>query len=498
MFQEIETWDPQPLRRVLERSGFTQRGLLGLGLEGVPFIGRASGCLRASLPPGTAINVLARLFMLDDEVSASEVLPVFGSELAPLTSLGLLQVRGGCVRSQLQLLPLSDGWFASDFLRLHTESPDDFVMSLSPVTKMLASLTPRRQGTRLLELGCGAAWLSLDFRRAGLEVTATDFNNRALDIARFNARLNSITGIEWLQGSWFDPITSREFDVIACNPPYVQSPGSKLCYREAAPGAENPCAHILRHVAEYLATGGTACVVINWSHTTQESWRDSPLAWTPAAGVRRWLFQSKCHSPAEYAWRWIEHDPLFEKSAAAQAELDRWVRHFRENGIHAISSGFMIVQRCESGEEWTRTDSRETGELAPDCGEEILRLCANESWLQTVPTDEMLLDASFKIPDGIRAEIFTRLGYVGWQDRTIRLMSPGRLTYDGQVDENLMRLLEILRKSGTPRKMVEELRTRPEYADDAGLDSQICGLVRELARFSLIAPTKQTNSPLPI
>lgn len=487
MFQEIETWDPLPLRRVLERGGFTQRGLLALGLEGVPFKGRASGCLRASLPSGTPIDVLARLFMLDEAVSAAEALPVFGSEIGPLTTLGLLRVTGDCVRSELQLTPLTEGWFASDFLRLHGEAPDDFVMGLSPVTRMLTSLTPRRRGTRVLELGCGAAWLSLDFRRAGLEVTAADFSHRALEIARFNARLNRIAGIEWLHGSWFEPLAGRKFDVIACNPPYVQSPGSTLTYREAAPGAENPCAHILRHVAGYLAPGGLACVVINWSHATPDSWRDAPLAWTPAAGVRRWLFQSKCHGPAEYAWRWIEHDPLFETSASARAELDRWVNHFRDNGIRAISSGFMVVQRCEPGAEWTRTDSRETGELAPDCGEEILRLFANESWLRTTPTDDEVLDSSFLVPDCIRAEISTRLGNAGWQDRTIRLISPGRLTYDGQVDENLMRLLEILRKGGTPRHMINELRARPEFAGKPGLESQIIGLTLELARFSVIA-----------
>jgi len=484
---ETENWDPQPLRRVLERGGFTQRGLLALGLEGVPCKGRAGGCMRASLPPGSPISVLARLFMLDEEVSADELLPVFGSELGPLTELGLLRVTGGAVRSALQITPLAEGWFASDFLRLHGEAPEDFVMGLSPVTRMLTSLTPRWQGARMLELGCGAAWLALDLRRAGLAVTATDFSHRALEIAGFNARLNRIEGVEWLQGSWFEPVAGREFDVISCNPPYVQSPGSTLTYRDSAPGAENPCAHILRHAAGHLAPGGIACVVINWSHATPDSWRDAPLAWTPAAGVRRWLFQSKCHGPAEYAWRWIEHDPLFETTAAARAELDRWVAHFRQNGIRAVSSGFMIVQRCEPGAEWTRTDSRDSGEISPDCGEEILRLFANESWLRTTPSDDEVLDASFLVPDGIRAEIGTKLGNAGWQDRAIRLSSPGRLTYDGQVDENLMRLLEILRKGGTPRKMVAELRAHPEFAAKPNLEPQIAGLVRELARYALIS-----------
>jgi hypothetical protein len=85
------------------------------------------------------------------------------------------------------------------------------------------------------------------------------------------------------------------------------------------------------------------------------------------------LFQSHCHDPAEYAWRWIDSDPAFESASAAGAELGRWLRHFRNQGVAAVSSGFMILQRCEPGAEWTRCDSRATAELAPNAYLEILR-----------------------------------------------------------------------------------------------------------------------------
>lgn len=486
MFCDLETWDPLPLRRVLQRNGFTQKGLVEMGLEGVAFKGRASGCLKAALPPNTRMNALARLFMLGEAIPVEGALELFGSDLGGLNNVGLIKIIDGAVCSTLQLTPLAEGWFGSDFLRMHQDAPEDFVMGLSPVTRMLTYLTPRWKGAEMLELGCGAGWLSLDLRRAGLDVTATDFSNRALEIARFNARINQISGVEWLEGSWFEPLAGRKFDVISCNPPYVQSPGSVLAYRETAPGAENPCAHILRHVSDHLQPGGIACVVLNWSHPDPDSWRDAPLAWAPEQGLRRWLFQSKCHGPAEYAWRWIDHDSAFESSAAAHSELDRWVSHFQSSGIGAISSGIMFVQRCEMGEEWTRTDSRASGELTPACGAEVRRLFANESWLRTQPTEAQILGNSYLVPDGIRTEISTQLGKSGWQDRTIRLTSPGRLCYDGQVDENLMRLLEILRKGGTPRTMLAELRSRPEFAENPTLDSKIAELVRELARFSLI------------
>jgi methylase of polypeptide subunit release factors len=487
VFHQIESWNPLPLRRALERSGFTQQGLLDLGLEGVAHKGRASGWVKSSLPPDTPISVLVRLFILGENVKADEGLSVFGAELGPLTALGLIQTGGGEISSSVQLAPLGDGWFASDFHRTHRDAPKDFVMGLSPATRLLNSITPRWKGARILELACGAGWLALDLRRSGHDVTATDISHRALEIARFNAHLNEISGIEWVQGSWFEPLIGRTFDVITCNPPHVPSPVSAHTYQDSDSGGENPCAHILRNIADYLEPGGIACIVMNWAHATEETWREAPLQWTPVNGLRRWLFHSKCHGPTEYAWQWIEADPAFETPDTAETELDRWVAHFKKSGIGAISSGMMFLQRCEAGGEWTRTDSRVPGELTAGCGSEILRLFANESWLRTEPTDQAILETRYDVPDGIEAEIGTKLGKTGWQEHTVRLTSPGRLCYDGPIDKTLMRLLEILKKGGHPLTIALELRS-PSVDDTMNAEWKTAGLVRELARFALITP----------
>ncbi|MDB6070419.1 MAG: SAM-dependent methyltransferase [Verrucomicrobiales bacterium] len=491
LFTGLETWDPKPFRRVLERAGYTQAGLVGAGVDGVAYQGRSKARFLAMLPRGRAMSLLTRLFLLDEAVPAEEIMPLLGLETRTLMDLGLLYGESGGLRSAVQLTPVGDGWFAGDFLRRHAEAPEDYVMGLSPVTRLLASVTPMGMGGggKALELGCGAGWLSLELRRKGRwTVTSTDLCGRALELGRFNEKLAGLSGIEWLRGSWFEPLGDRKFDLITCNPPYVQSPGGGLTYRETAAGEENPCAVLLRGAVEHLNPGGLCCVMLNWSHATLETWPELPLSWAPAEGMRRWLFQGQCQSPAEYAWRWIEHDPAFAEGGAAE-ELARWLAHYQKNGIRALSSGFMIVQRCGEidGGSWTRTDSRAANELTTLAGAEILRMFANETWLRGGPGEAELLDRVFEVPDGIEAVMDTVLGGNGWGRKSIRVSSPGRLTYDGEVDENLLRLLELLRSGQPARVMVDELRARPEFAGVSGLESQIAGLVRELVRFALVA-----------
>jgi hypothetical protein len=59
---------------------------------------------------------------------------------------------------------------------------------------------------------------------------------------------------------------------------------------------------------------------------------------------------------------------------------------------------------------------------------------------------------------------------------------------DGQVDENLLRLLEIIRAGQRPRAMLEEILRHPETGRQPDLAANIEALVHELVRHGLIIP----------
>jgi methylase of polypeptide subunit release factors len=484
LFKNLDGWNPEPFRASLRKAGFHRAGLESLGL---PERWLRSAIPRAALlghvPHGSPVEALIRLFMLGDPVDGEVALAVLGEAIHGLLDIGFLEAGGGVVRSLYQIFPAGDGWHASDFQRRQGEDADDYVMGVGPSSILLHSLTPRLKG-RALELACGTGWLSGRLAGAGMEVVATDINPRALELGRFCARLAGIADIDFRHGDGFSTVPGETFDLIAANPPYVQSPGGNMTYRES-PAGDPICARLLRQVPDHLAPGGIAIVLINWTHASDDDWEEKPLSWVTPAGTRRWLFQSDCSSPAAYAWTWISNDQRFKDERAAEDEMRRWLTFYQENGIQRVSAGFMIVQKCEPGGEWTRTESRAAENLAPEAWPDLLRVLANEAWLASGPD---LLETRYTVPDGVRAEAAMALQDGGWSRETIRLTSPARLSYNGQIDENILRLLAIVREGKTPSAMVREIRGQPAFADIPDLDDRIAGLVRELVLHGMLLP----------
>jgi len=433
---------------------------------------------------GSPIHTLILLFTLGDDVSPEAALLALGDAVPGLLEIGFLEASGGRVRSRFQICPIGDGWIACDFHHRQGEEVEDYVMGIGPSSILLGGITPPVKG-RALELACGVGWLAGALARRGMEVIATDLNARAIELARFTARLAGTEGIDFRYGDGLSPVAGETFDLIVANPPYVQSPGGTMIYKEA-PSGDSVCARLLREIPAHLSPGGIAVVLINWTHAGEDDWSDGPLSWVPPAGLRRWLFQSDCSSPVDYAWTWIANDLRFKDEQAAEQEVRRWLAHYQEAGVRRVSGGFMVLQKCAPGEEWTRTESRVAESVGDDAGEDILRVLAAESWLATSPD---LLGSRFKVPSGIIAEARMGLRAGGWSRDTIRLTSPARLSYDGQVDENLLRLLAIVREGGTAVDMVQEISSRPEFAALPDLEERIVSLVRELVSHGLLVPS---------
>lgn len=82
-----------------------------------------------------------------------------------------------------------------------------------------------RTGLNILDLGTGSGAIAcaLAYALPDSSVWATDKSVDALSLARENARTNGIgeDRIRWLEGSWFEPVGDRLFDLIVSNPPYL-------------------------------------------------------------------------------------------------------------------------------------------------------------------------------------------------------------------------------------------------------------------------------------
>lgn len=73
-----------------------------------------------------------------------------------------------------------------------------------------------------LGTGSGAIALALKSEKKCWSVTATDQSKDALTVAQKNAEKLQLQ-VEWLLGSWWDPVPERRFDCIISNPPYIEA-----------------------------------------------------------------------------------------------------------------------------------------------------------------------------------------------------------------------------------------------------------------------------------
>jgi release factor glutamine methyltransferase len=73
-----------------------------------------------------------------------------------------------------------------------------------------------------LGTGSGAIALALKSQRPDLDVTATDKDRAALDVARDNATALGIE-VRFVESDWFSGFSDERFELIVANPPYVPS-----------------------------------------------------------------------------------------------------------------------------------------------------------------------------------------------------------------------------------------------------------------------------------
>ena len=98
---------------------------------------------------------------------------------------------------------------------------DDLVYIPSDDTFLLAENLEIKKGQSVLEIGTGSGLVSMYASLLTDDVTATDINYNALELAEKNFKLNNINTIRLEFGDMFEPVKNEKFDVILFNTPYL-------------------------------------------------------------------------------------------------------------------------------------------------------------------------------------------------------------------------------------------------------------------------------------
>ncbi len=302
---------------------------------------------------GSPLATLTRLFLLQGRVPESHVDRALPGLLGDLVGEGLLERGGGQVAALLDLRPYAtddqDLWVVSDLTPGLDGSGSrvgaDHVLGISPAATSLAQLTLRDPVARSLDLGTGCGVQALHLAAHSQRVVATDVNERALRITRFNAALNGADAVEVRAGSLFEPVADEVFDLITTNPPFVISPATeeRLTYRDSGLPGDTVVERIVREAPVHLAEGGWCQVLANWVIEQDRPW-DERLGHWLAADCAALVVQREVLDPAEYVELWLK-DAGLHGAADYQRRYDDWLGWLDDQGVEGIGFGWINLRR---------------------------------------------------------------------------------------------------------------------------------------------------------
>ena len=98
---------------------------------------------------------------------------------------------------------------------------DDNVYIPAEDSYLLAENLEIKENQSVLEIGTGSGIVAMYASRFSDNITVTDINFDACELARRNFEENNIENIEILFGNLFEVVENRKFDVILFNTPYL-------------------------------------------------------------------------------------------------------------------------------------------------------------------------------------------------------------------------------------------------------------------------------------
>jgi len=250
------------LRRRFDEVGFDRRVLLVAAdgpaalFEGLR-LPLAQAILESRDDPGSR---LALLFAFAGVVSEERIRDALGRDAcdALLEAGVIVPAPRGALRSAYRVTPYEGLWIFTD----HLASGSNTVMVPGATTGRLVALMPPVVTGGMLDLGCGHGLLALvAARRGAAPAIGTDVNERAIALARFNARFNAVAA-EFRVGDRAAPVLGRRFELVMAQPPYVVRPPDSIMatYMHGGALGDEIALRFMEAIPPVLAPGGRALV----------------------------------------------------------------------------------------------------------------------------------------------------------------------------------------------------------------------------------------------
>lgn len=436
------------------------------------------------------LGVLVRLFLLADDVPRPQVVQA----LAPLDvddaiGAGLLeQGDPGHIRAVLDLRPVDLGygtrWVFSDLdgaLRPQSTAKDH-VLGVGHASLSLLRATPTTPTGSLLDLGTGSGIQALHATDYAASVTATDLNDRAIELADATAAINEVD-IELLTGSWFEPVAGRTFDRIVANPPFVVGdPRVRHTYRDSGLDLDGASELVVRTALDHLAPGGTAIMLAAWVHIAEEDWRARIASWLPSNGVDAWVVQRDVADPELYVGTWMRDGGQDPRDPQTAERATQWLTHLRQSDVEGIGFGFVYLRRTEQPTDLLVEDL--THGFDDPLGDEALAYFDRLAWLK----DNDVRSARFRVNPHTALERVYLPAAQGWEQQVVRVHRGDGPRWQHEIDDLVAALLAGMGSQSFALEELIELLALANGEDVTTLTEAAVPLIHSLVRHGLVLP----------
>jgi methylase of polypeptide subunit release factors len=424
---------------------------------------------------------LLRLLAMGHPLPASEARRALApAALEDLRAAGLLAFRGEEVIANCCLL-VQDGFLlAGDWL---DRADRDIVHAFTNPSVSLARMMPRAGARSMLDLGTGSGVLALRGSGHCDRVTGVDINPRALMLARFNAELNGVGNVEWLEGSWFEPVAGQRFDVIVGNAPYVLSPDQEFIYRDGGMPGTTLLERLCRETAAHLEPGGVGILHASWPHACDSDWTAVPAGWADGTGCDAIILRRQAVDPLEHALSWNTPPVRLLDPQTLRETVARWVRYCEEIGAERVSFGSIVLRRRNSGEPWVRA-LEAPGALGDRASEQLARVLRGQDQSRSLD-DRALMATRFSLPTGVEVSQRFRRRSAGFVARPAMVSLEDGLGIRAAIDPDALDALFACDGTRTLGEVVERVATRRGVLL-APLAEIVAGAARELLAYGLL------------
>lgn len=391
----------------------------------------------------TPHNTLIRLFLLGETVPADHL----RQALRPMTlpqwiQAGLIHppTSDDRVRSTVHLTPVQNLLLAADSPQLDaTQVPVDFVMPPGGTSLQLGWSAIRRSSRRTLDLGTGCGYLGLVTGAFSSHIVATDRNQRAVMVARFNALLNDVGQMESRLGDLLDPVRGERFDLVLSNPPFVITPQRRLMFRDSGMRGDEFCRRLIRETPSHLEEGGFCQMLGNFAHRRDSPWREELSGWFAEVGCDAVVFVTGRQPIDEYAMTWITTTESQDVTVVPRL-FDEWMEYYQQQQIEQVSYLLINLRRRSGVSNHTCIDEDEV-KIVGECGDSIQSRFAVLDYLAELPSLAALLDECLMLHPSARLVQEHRMSAEGPNVAENRLEMRGGLRYSARLDANVVRLL---------------------------------------------------------